>query len=124
MSKKPPPAHTACAGGPCPTVIQNSRTPQHWKFTQDHRTTHFSDLNKEVGEEREAKIIAKVVSLANGSPVAQWVKLWPTDLVVLGLIPPPGKIFSVLNRVLLQTAFHHHRSAHPPDLTEILSRRT
>ena len=36
-SKQPPPAPTASAVGPCPTVIR--RTPQTWKFTQDHRTT-------------------------------------------------------------------------------------
>ena len=30
---------TASAIGPCPTIIQISRTPRHWKFTQDHRTT-------------------------------------------------------------------------------------
>ena len=34
-----PPAPTARAVGPCPTLIQTSRTPRHWKFTQDHRTT-------------------------------------------------------------------------------------
>ena len=34
-----PPAPTASATGPCPTIIQISRTPRHWKFTQDHRTT-------------------------------------------------------------------------------------
>ena len=28
--------------GPCPTIIQISRTPRHWKFTQDHRTTRPS----------------------------------------------------------------------------------
>ena len=39
MSKQPPPAPTASAVGPCPTRIQISRTPQHWKFTQHHRTT-------------------------------------------------------------------------------------
>ena len=39
MSKQPPPALTARAVGPCPTLIQTSRTPRHWKFTQDHRTT-------------------------------------------------------------------------------------
>ena len=39
MSKQPPPAPTARAVGPCPTLIQTSRTPRHWKFTQDHRTT-------------------------------------------------------------------------------------
>ena len=39
MSKQPSPAPTASAGGPCPTLIQISRTPRHWKFTQHHRTT-------------------------------------------------------------------------------------
>ena len=38
MSKQPPPAPTASATGPCPTIIQISRTPQHWKFTQHLRT--------------------------------------------------------------------------------------
>ena len=35
MSKQPPPAPTARAVGPCPTFIQTSRTPRHWKFTQE-----------------------------------------------------------------------------------------
>ena len=39
MSKQPPPALTASAVGPCPTVMQKSRTPRHWKFTQHLRTT-------------------------------------------------------------------------------------
>ena len=39
MSKQPPPAPTASAVGPCPTLIQTSRTPRTWKFIQDHRTT-------------------------------------------------------------------------------------
>ena len=39
MSKQPPPPPTARAVGPCPTLIQTSRTPRHLKFTQDHRTT-------------------------------------------------------------------------------------
>ena len=39
MSKQPPPAPTASAIGPCPTIIQISRTPRHWKFTQHLRTT-------------------------------------------------------------------------------------
>ena len=39
MSKQPPPAPTASVVGPCPTLIQVSRTPRHWKFTQRHRTT-------------------------------------------------------------------------------------
>ena len=39
MSKQPPPAPTASTIGPCPTEIQVSRTPRHWKFTQHLRTT-------------------------------------------------------------------------------------
>ena len=39
MSKQPPPAPIASATGPCPTIIQISRTPRHWKFTQHLRTT-------------------------------------------------------------------------------------
>ena len=39
MSKQPPPAPTVSAIGPCPTIMQISRTPQHWKFTQYHHTT-------------------------------------------------------------------------------------
>ena len=39
MSKQAPPAPTASAVGPCPTIIQISRTPRHWKFTQHNRTT-------------------------------------------------------------------------------------
>ena len=39
MSKQPPPAPTASAVSPCPTIIKISRTPWHWKFTQHHRTT-------------------------------------------------------------------------------------
>ena len=34
-----PSAPTASAVGPCPTFIQISRTPRHWKFTQHHRST-------------------------------------------------------------------------------------
>ena len=34
MSRQHPPAPTGSAIGPCPTIIQISRTPQHWKFTQ------------------------------------------------------------------------------------------
>ena len=29
MSKQPPPAPSASAVGPCPTLIQNNRTPRH-----------------------------------------------------------------------------------------------
>ena len=49
MSKQPPPAPTARAVGPCPTLIQTSRTPRHWKFTQDHRTTRPPPTSKRRG---------------------------------------------------------------------------
>ena len=39
MFKQPPSAPTASAVSPCPTLIQISRSPRHWKFTQHHRTT-------------------------------------------------------------------------------------
>ena len=39
LSKQPPPAPTASTVGPCPTIIHIRRTPRHWKFTQNHRTT-------------------------------------------------------------------------------------
>ena len=34
-----------------------------------------------------------------GSPVAQWVKCWPTDLAVPSSSPARGEIFSTLNGV-------------------------
>ena len=39
MSKQPKLESTASVVGPCPTIIQISRTPRHWKFTQHHRST-------------------------------------------------------------------------------------
>ena len=42
-----PPAPTASAVGPCPTFIQISRTPRHWKFTQHHRTTRLPQFGQE-----------------------------------------------------------------------------
>ena len=39
MSKQSPSAPTASAVGPCPTIIQISRKPRHWRFTQHHCTT-------------------------------------------------------------------------------------
>ena len=39
MSKQPPPAPTASAIGPCPTIIQIVGRPGTGSFTQDHRTT-------------------------------------------------------------------------------------
>ena len=33
MSKQPPPAPTESTIGPCPAIIQISRTPRHWELT-------------------------------------------------------------------------------------------
>ena len=49
MSKPPPPAPTASAIGPPPSCNQNCRTPQHWKFTQHHRTTRPPPVIQIVG---------------------------------------------------------------------------
>ena len=46
MSKQPPPAPATSVVGPCPALIQISRTPRHWKFTQHHRTTRPSPTFK------------------------------------------------------------------------------
>ena len=39
MAKQPLPVPTASTVVPCPTLIQSSRAPRHWKFTKHHRTT-------------------------------------------------------------------------------------
>ena len=39
MSKQLPPATTASAVGPCPTLIQICRMPRHWRFTGPHHHT-------------------------------------------------------------------------------------
>ena len=43
-----PPAPTASTEGPCPTLIQISRTPRHWKFVQHHHTTRPPPVLREV----------------------------------------------------------------------------
>ena len=47
-----------------------------------------------------------VSSFHPGSPVAQWVKSWPADLVIPSLSPAPGEIFSNVDKIPLHTAFH------------------
>ena len=48
--------------------------------------------------------------LPRGTLVAQWVKRWPADLEVPSSIPAHGEIFSAVNEVPLQTAFHDQPS--------------
>ena len=59
----------------------------------------------------------------SGDAVAQWVKSWPSGLACPSSSPAQGKIFSTMNRVPLHTAFLLS-SAHHPDMTEILLKRT
>ena len=42
-----------------------------------------------------------------GTPVAQWVKRWSTDLEVLSSSSARDDIFSTVNKVPLHTAFHY-----------------
>ena len=63
MSKQPPPAPTASAVGPCPTLLQISTTPRNWKLTQHHRTTR--------------------------PPPQCWG--WSGGAMVLGKLPVPGR---------------------------------
>ena len=57
------------------------------------------------------------------APLAQLVKRWPADLAVPSSIPARGEIFSTVNGVQLHTAFSLS-SAHRPDMTEILLRKS
>ena len=45
--KQPQPAPTASPVGPSPTLIQSSRMPRYWKFTQHHRTIQPSPICQE-----------------------------------------------------------------------------
>ena len=49
------------------------------------------------------------------SPVAQWVKRWPSDLPALVRDPPEADIFQIVNGVPLHTA-----SSYRPDMTGTL----
>ena len=54
MSKQPPPAPTASTIGPCPTIIQISRTPRHWKITQHLRNVTVHVDESEQDDERHS----------------------------------------------------------------------
>ena len=71
MSKQPPPAPTASATGPCPTLIQISRTPQHWKFTQHLRTTRPPPKTCEV-------ILGRIITLWQyiKAIIRMWIINW------------------------------------------------
>ena len=67
MSKQTPPAPTASALSPCPTMIQISRTPRHWKLIQYHCTTRPPPvaLNDDKSTEEEFRLIFSEVDKYN-----------------------------------------------------------
>ena len=54
--------------------------------------------------------------------VAQWVKVWPTDLAVMGSIPAWGEDLFYRKRGSIAHSLSLS-STHHPDITEILSTR-
>ena len=58
-----------------------------------------------------------------GAPVAQWVKRWPTDLAVVSSSPAWGEDLFSRKRVSIAHSLSLS-SAHRPDMTEILLKRT
>ena len=67
-------------------------------------------------------ILNTYILLILGAMVAQWIKRWPTDLAVQSSSSAQGKIFLTANRVPLHSL--SLSSAHHPDMTEILLKRT
>ena len=98
MSKQPPPVPTASTIGPCPTIIQIvgrpgtgslpstiappdhppqiCRTPRHWKFIQDHRTTRPPPAQ---------------LALSYYYSYYQNPRGWSDGAMVLGKLPVPGR---------------------------------
>ena len=77
ISIPPPTAPTASTIGPCPTIIQISRTPRHWKFTQYLRTTRPPPLYMELP-------IVKLYHFRRN-------RGWSGGAMVLGKLPVPGR---------------------------------
>ena len=69
------------------------------------------------------RFCAKISMKDLEAPVAQWVKQWPTDLVVLGLILASGRGLSNCKRGCVAHSFSLS-PAHCPDMTEILLEKT
>ena len=96
-----PPAPTASAVGPFPTLIQISRTPRLCKFTQHHRTTRSP------------------LQTMEGTLKVQGIKRWPDELAAPGtnLGPAGDKIR------FMQIEFHYTKPfiiVHSFDTTKIL----
>ena len=69
------------------------------------------------------QFVCVLLSFFVGAPVAQWVKCWPTDLAVVSSSPARGE--DIFNRKRGSIAHSLSLpSAHRPDMTEILLKRT
>ena len=56
MSKQSPPAPTASAIGPCPTIIHINKMPRNWKFTQHHLTTRLPQPIEKGGDDENGRV--------------------------------------------------------------------
>ena len=81
----PPPAPIASAIGPCPTIIQISSTPRHWKFTQHPRTTRPPPVMA-VSESLwwKTSLEGSFISFSRSGG-------WSGGAKVLGKLPVPGR---------------------------------
>ena len=110
MSKQPPPAPTASAVGPCPTLFQTSRTPLHWKFTQNHRTTRpQSDNERLCTVEKNFGLCESVLGQLDQQASAQ-----PTEL------PRLQKHLLDLEKVILIYHYSVRRADHKVYVCKIL----
>ena len=85
MFIQPPPAPTVSAVGPCPTIIKFSRTPLHWKFTQNHRSTRPPPHPQKRGRKRREMIDESInVHTTPPAPTASAVGPCPTVIRLVG----------------------------------------
>ena len=111
MSKQPPPTPTASTIGPCPTVIQVSRTPRHCKFTQHLRTTRppllflmENPVSKPVDPDQRLHYLSMTLILVSR---LEWVKLSPL-IKILVLQEEKGQCAPACMRVEVFFSTHCH----------------
>ena len=111
MSKQPPPAPTASAVGPCPTLIQISRTPRHWKFTQHHRTTRPPPVRRiKVRRDDALKDTNTFVFTFNTSVLPKQLKVAFLRVSVDPYIPNPLRCYAC------QVFGHHENKCHREEI--------
>ena len=85
------------------------------------RLTDRPDMTLDVYRGRKT-IIQPIIQQNNGAPVAQWVKPWPTDLVVPSLTRLEANLLNCKRGSIAHSL--PLSSTHRPDMTEILLKRT